>query len=339
MQVNLSTSSSKKRRFNNILKTIAFMLILALLIFCAGEILEAMHDKNIEGDKFYPAKRWLDYYEMGKGSIDLLFLGSSHSYKSFDTEIFDESLNTNSFNMAHSSQLLDSSYFILEEVLRSHKPDTVVLEVYFKMMETDHMISQVRYCYDYMEPSEVKKSFWNDVFLLKDKFEYSIKVLRYRKHLIKWMTNSLNKAVGQEISNEFYKQKGFVYSNNVVDKNDLKNNNMFSGYAFNGFSDIQSGYLEKIIKICEEENITLVLVTAPIPIVSLENVENYEVFNEQMSKIADKNQIQYIDYNYIDSINFKDTMFSDHDHLNYCGVKVIDEHLIDYLVNNNIINN
>jgi len=339
MQANSSTSSSKRKGFkNHIFRALVFMLILGLLIVGAGELLEEMHDDNISDKDFYPAARWEEYYGIAPNTIDLLFLGSSHSYKSFDTEIFDERIGTNSFNMGHSAQLLDSSYYILREVLRNQKPDTVVLEVYFKMMESDHMIFQNRYCYDYMEDSDVKKEFWKDVFKAKDKFEYAIKVLRYRKHLIKWLTGTLNETIDDVDSREYYKSKGFVYTEKTVSVEDLKKNNIFSGYAFGGFSDIQYDYLKRIISLCESENITLVMVSVPLPETSLGYIGGYDVFSEGITELSKENDIFYIDYNSSGEIRewFDDDMFSDYDHLNYTGVKTLDNHFIEYLLSNGL---
>lgn len=59
------------------------------------------------------------YYKLPKDSIDLLFVGSSHSYSTFNTRIFDHYLKSSSLNLGTSSQSLPISYSVILEVLKT----------------------------------------------------------------------------------------------------------------------------------------------------------------------------------------------------------------------------
>jgi hypothetical protein len=60
---------------------------------------------------------------------DLLFVGSSHSYRGFDTRVYD-SLGWNSFNMGTSSQTPRHTLALLENWLDSIQPQLLVFEVH-----------------------------------------------------------------------------------------------------------------------------------------------------------------------------------------------------------------
>ena len=70
------------------------------------------------------------YYKIPKNSIDLLFVGSSHSYCTFNTKLFDHYLKCNSLNLGTSSQSLSITYFGILEVLKRQTPKVIVIEVY-----------------------------------------------------------------------------------------------------------------------------------------------------------------------------------------------------------------
>jgi hypothetical protein len=67
---------------------------------------------------------------------DLLFVGSSHSYRGFDTRVYDR-LGWNSFNMGTSSQTPRHALAMLETWLDSMQPQLLVCEVYPATFSTE----------------------------------------------------------------------------------------------------------------------------------------------------------------------------------------------------------
>ncbi|MEX1307255.1 MAG: hypothetical protein AB1Z19_01855 [Eubacteriales bacterium] len=326
MRLNLFTSNSKTKHLR---QALLFVALFALLAFGFGKMLEAMYNQNIKSTDFYPYQRYAEYNTLPEDSIDLVFIGSSHAYRSFDAEQFEKALNTRAFNMGSSAQMLDTSYYILEDILLHHSPSTVVLEVNFVTLKNDHYINQNLYSYDYMRPSNVKDTFWKDVFTFKDKAIYSFKILRYRKHLITWLTNVTKSD--KTPSSDYYKGKGFVYSEAEVSEDYLVHSNLLHGYDYQGASKVQMAYLAKIIDVCEKNDINLVLVTTPFPKYSLSLADNYSLFTQEMNEISAAYDIPYIDYNLSEDIIFDDSLFADSDHLNGKGAEKLGALLISYL--------
>jgi hypothetical protein len=65
--------------------------------------------------------------------IDILFIGSSHSLRTFDPRYF-ESLGIRAFNLGTSSQTPLNTYFLLQHYLSQLKPRLVVVESYWETL-------------------------------------------------------------------------------------------------------------------------------------------------------------------------------------------------------------
>ncbi len=61
--------------------------------------------------------------------IDILFLGSSHSYRGFDTRIFKKN-NLNTFNLGSSGQTPLQTEILMKRYLKIIKPKLIIFEVY-----------------------------------------------------------------------------------------------------------------------------------------------------------------------------------------------------------------
>ena len=87
---------------------------------------------------------------------------------------------------------------------------------------------------------------------------------------------------------------------------------------------------------CKENDIELVLVTAPIANVSMDYITDYNSVHDKMAEIAENIDATYIDFNIINSEEglLKLENFRDDAHLNDSGVKIVDKYFVDWLVNN-----
>ena len=104
----------------NLLKSVLFLIILTLSFYYYEEKLFKEHDIILD----------YTYYKLPKDSIDLLFVGSSHSYSTFNTRIFDHYLKSSSLNLGTSSQSLPISYSVILEVLKKQRPKVIIMEVF-----------------------------------------------------------------------------------------------------------------------------------------------------------------------------------------------------------------
>ena len=324
---NLYTSSSKIKRNRGIVY-IAFEIIMVIFIFLVLEYgIGLFLSQPVVKDNFSPKLRAEDFYNTPKNSLNLIFLGSSHAYRGFNPTIFDKELNLKSFNMGSSAQAPIEGYYSLKDVLKYQKPKVLVYEIYWRMFEQDKYFDSKTYVYDFMKPSLNKVQFFFDAFDRDQYFDAFFLSVRYHNN---WQYY-VDKKPPQFSAD--YVGKGFANNDSVVSMGTLLWHNEFKTYVHNKYNNKQVEYFNKIIKTCKQNNIKLVLVTAPIPPTTLKMVKNYDGIHNYFQSIADKNKLKYVDYNIINQKNklVKDTDFKDCDHLNNSGVKKIDKDFIKYI--------
>ncbi len=74
--------------------------------------------------------------------VDILFLGSSHSYRTFDVRVY-QNLGLKCFNLGSSNQTPLQTHVMLQEYLDSLNPKHIVFEVHPDIMENDGVESTV----------------------------------------------------------------------------------------------------------------------------------------------------------------------------------------------------
>ena len=324
MGTSLSTSSFKR--------TVLFFIIFFVLSHLIGIWFETLHEANIAGTTYYPKLRWEEFYSLEPDSVDMLFLGSSHCYRSFDPELFNEKLGIRAFNLGSSSQSSDSGFFILREALKYQNPKLVVCEVYWEVLDEDYSPVQAIRNLEFMRPSINKISFFCHVLGLQDQLEYGMKILRYKKDFKLFLKNPLSSNTpSRKRTNEFYKGSGFVSSSGEVGIKRLTTDNQFINYKIPTLSPRQIDYVAKTIDYCKERDIPILLVTAPIPPYSLGLIEDYHSIYLEIASLAKEVGVEYLDYNYIGKGLFYNSDFKDDHHLNENGVRKLDHLLAEYV--------
>ena len=105
-------------------RCIVFLLFLFLLpnaLMLASELLYPANDTF---------RNWQAFYAQEKDSIDLLIVGGSHAYSSFDLDILDEALDQKAFILASNSQTVTQTYYNVLEALNYQSPKTILLETF-----------------------------------------------------------------------------------------------------------------------------------------------------------------------------------------------------------------
>lgn len=346
-----SSIFSSRLWLNRLIKATAFVVCFFIIEAEAAFLLDPGRYKS----DFHPRMRWEELYNISKEkeNLDLIFLGSSHAYRSFDPEIFNSKLGINSFNMGHSSQNPVDSYYVLKEVLKYQKPKVVVFEQYFVVAEgEDSDFISASYTYDYLKLSLNKLScLVNDfnpkeypkalLMAVRDKDNWTNKALikanmlrEYNlfKELITGKKEA-EKAPQESSKGEVYQGLGYVSNDGIASYSELTTGNKLKDYKGSNWNEKRLSYDDKVLKLCKENNIKVIMVTAPLPPTSLKLIKNYDELHNKFQQIADKNGVEYIDYNYINKEKnmFTDKDFKDADHLNSSGVKILDNDLIKYI--------
>ena len=244
---------------------------------------------------------------------DLLFLGSSHSYRSFDTRVFQKHGIT-SFNLGSSSQTPMQTEVLLKEYLDMINPKLIIYEICPKELESDGIESTT----DLISNNHIGFDIcW---LALKTGNVRVINTLiyalfqEYFYHIRDSFSEDIVKGVDCYVSGGFVEKMEYTTFEN--DFNLTPRNYMIRSCQLKSF--------EHCIEMIKNRNIPLLLVTAPVPRTTYESRLNQEEFNKIISSYG-----QYIDFNMI--LHLDDTCFYDSNHLAQPGVVVFDECMIQVL--------
>lgn len=326
-----------------IIKVLIFIACAVPVIYYIGNKYSVASTENkING---YNKSRWEEFYSLPENSVDMVFLGSSHSYCTFDPLIVDKGLGTSSYQLGMPLQHLDSTYYTLKEVLNYQQPKDVVLEVYWDMLDDDFEVTQAGYLFQVLQNKELEEEYIKEVFPLSEKVKYNVNIFRYQADYYAYRNTKLKErlenrygvftpAKAKQEGVEKYRSRGYTYCNYNMLPDEFDKTNQFKNLDGKEWeaSSAQIKYLNNIIKLCNEKGIRLTFVTAPVANISLDYIKNYDIIHNFVQKIADDNDIKYLDYNIVnkDKSLFATENFRDDAHLNHSGVEVADQYFIKW---------
>lgn len=302
----------EKKNLKIVIKIIVFILIgliiFALLsrILCPSWIRDDGTTIAIKG-----------FYNEPKDTLDAVFVGNSSVYKSVSPMELWKNYGITSYDYSSPEQRIWLSYYLIQECLSYQSPRVIFLSVDEAFTEDDATEQSVRKAFDNMKYNGVKKDAINDkIFNLSnfDKLSFLIPILRYHS---RW--DSLNPEDLILDEDEYYTiHKGYVISKKqkALVKKEYNNPNISIGPKVNN-------YLEKIIDLCNEKNVELVLMYVPSPMTWSENK------HKSVIDFANTNNIRFIDMNGNNQLDIdwdKDTEDAGW-HLNFYGAKKVSNYL------------
>ena len=287
-----------------------------------------------------------------KQNIDIVFLGSSHAYRSFVPGVTDEIFGEYSFNGGSSSQCMDGSYAMLREICEYHKPKRVFLELCHAMSGDNHFknrksLTATYILSDYMRPSLRKAEF---LLRASDSRHYANSFIPARRNWKKiidfgYMASVVKKkrteAYGnyrlprKEGAKEYYVERGFAANESAVD--DGKRWNKYAAkYPVRIYPNEKSDWYKTLIKIieyCKSGGVELTFVVAPLPESTIVGIGNYQVYYDYVKNIADEHGVEFRDFNLCKPAYFNaddNTFFKDEDHLNAAGAERLSRVMAEY---------
>lgn len=289
---------------NKAMRMIGFIVLLMFFIFILTNIFEFKY-----GDGIYGMKK---FYELEDDSVDVLILGSSHAFESFNTSVLWDEYGIAAFNLCGSMQPLWNTYYYLEEALKTQTPKMIILEGYMLTYESD-----------YSDDSRIIKNTYG----------------------LKW-SNTKWRALQDSVPKERFWEFAIGYSQfhgrySEISKEDfLKNRGSalltnFKGFGCNmettAFSRPQIDavvseekiplksrtYFIKILELAQSKGIPIIVAISPYAGIT---EKDQAIYNSAL-KIATNMGVNFYNFNlYYDilELNFE-TDFADDHHLNYLG--------------------
>ncbi len=268
--------------------------------------------------------------------IETLFLGSSHVFCGYDPGILDEIMGENTYLASTPVQKVDGSYYLLKEVLKKNDVQKVYLDMFYHQYrdipaERGSIQMQWIYCItDNMKHNWNRTEFLLNASGCEHYIEGFLASARYGNYLLD--RKRLERVVKSKRTAEYVNYENApetFYKGAMIVPGEPGNPKLIVTTDEPGMSEIKEDvisayslkYLDKIVKLCKEEGIRLVLVTTPFTDFYVQAIGNYDVFYEYMKAYAEINEIEYYDFNLCrtELLDMENADFLDFHHLSGQG--------------------
>ena len=317
MQNNLYTSNSK---IKNIIKFLVVIVVAALLFNHVNGILRFKYGDGISV---------LDtFYELEDNSVDVLVLGSSHSFEDINPAVLYEEQGMASFVLAASAQPIWNTYYYLKEGLKTQTPELIVLECFctvhtWNYGNTSHIIKSTHG----LKWSEDK---WNALKVSvseEDLFSFFPEFLQYHNRYEDLSAGDFLPYQGRE---SYYKTwKG--HGDNMATMS-FENPMFVEPVQGMEMLDKIEQYYRMIIELAQEEGIPICIVVSPCAELTQEQQER--LYTAKL--IAQEYGVIFKDFNYCAGemgLDYAED-FADSVHLNYKGNEKYSSYLGEFLKSN-----
>lgn len=270
--------------------------------------------------------KYKDFFSQ-KEDFDILFLGSSHTiYGIYPMELWDD-YGLISYNMGGHGNRIPTDYIVLKEALKYTTPELVVIDCFnitSNRMYSDS-IEQVHLSLDAFPLSFQKAQGIHE--LINDSSLESEFLWDFVTYHNRWDSLTQN-DFKPELSVTKGAEMGVYVA--VPNKITLISPSQKMEQDTNGII-----YLEKIITLCQENDIDVLLTYLPFP-----STEEDQKEANRVSDIASKYHIPYINFLQIDGIvNYNTDCLDEGSHLNPSGGKKVTDYIGNYIMKNYTINN
>lgn len=297
----------------NIFKFLGFSTLFYLVfLFLWAHFLPPKYARNVQYQRGNAGHLYSRLKEVkNHKNVDILFLGSSHTYRGFDPRIFAKQ-GYRTFNLGSSSQTPLQTELLLNRHLGHLKPKLIIYEVYPVTFELDGVESSL----------DMIANHDNDGY----SFQMVMKINQIKTYntflygcMLDFMNFNSHFKESKDIPPDHYISGGYVQR----DIKPFEAKEIFNRKV--SMLPKQTLVFDQIVKEIKSKNIPLLLIYAPITQKAYKEQSHSSSFEKFMKKRA-----LYIDFN--QKLELEDSIyFYDSHHLNQRGVERFNEKLIETL--------
>lgn len=285
-------------------------------------------------------RTWQKFYALKKGEAELLVLGNSHAYATFDPAVISETTGMSSYILASNAQNTVQAYYNMKEALHYQHPKAVILEAFSlnnndnwrygdtpdRDWKKDANIDGMRFGLTKLEA--VKEQYWRE--------NWSYALLPLARCHSNWENIT---TIG---SNVVFYAKGIGEYSSFHPSISSMSEETAARYAQAEYNPMewvisQSNELHfhRLAQLCKEEGIPFYVVMAPMYDVYIRSI-NYDSCTEQIAALAESEDVYYLDCNlHYDEIgltaqDFEDG-YSSYHHLNGAGAGKVTRFVMEKL--------
>lgn len=284
-----------RRRMTKIIQCFVFLNI---LFFTLWTINKFLIPKQIYRNNTWPTtSTYNQFYKMEKDSIDVIFQGSSVCVNAFSPQEIYNNYGIRSYNLGSEQQSVLLSYYWLKEALQTQSPQVVVLDTRFVFMlhpenPLNSTEASIRKCLDPMKWSKIKMEAVKELCAVNPSqtaLSFYLTNIRFHTRWTELTEYDLNLSQSQSSELKGYSAIA-TYGPESYSTFDPKDNT-----PIEKAHPIGEEYLLKIINLCKENDIELILVSLP------QNAMN-DGINNYLNKISSDYSVDY--YNFCETSNY-----------------------------------
>ena len=248
--------------------------------------------------------------------VDILFLGSSHTYRGFDPRIFRE-YGYKTFNLGSPNQTPQQTEVLLERYINTLNPKLIIYETNPRTFTYDGVESSL----DLLANDKI------DMKSLKMALKIN-NVRTYNSLLYGYYRQLFNK--NKNIKEDPVKGDDLYISGGYVEKDLSYKRKRPAEYGKLRWNPLKSQLIsfENIIKLINKKKIKLILVQAPITRLVF---DQYDEANGRIDAYLSGKTPNYYNFNYLLKMDDGLHYFDSH-HLNQYGVRIFNEEIIKKVI-------
>ena len=294
-----------------------FMAVIIVALYLLQKMLMPKYvDNVVEGNLIK------EYYKEENKEFDVVFIGDCEVYENFSPVTLWEKYGINSYIRGSAEQYIWQSYYLLEDTLKYYKPQVVVFNIQSLQFNESDSEAYNRMTLDGMKwtvskINSIKASMKDNEHFI----DYVFPILRYHS---RWNELSVNDFKYMFRQPDNIAHNGYYMRVDTKPAVNVPKGRMLTDY---NFGDNAWKYLDKMRTLCEENDITLLLIKAP----SLYPYW-YEEYEQQVLDYADKYNLPYINFLKLTDkigIDYSTDTYDAGLHMNLSGA----EKLSDYIGN------
>jgi len=243
-------------------------------------------------------------------------LGSSHTYRGFNTEIFEKN-GYKTFNLGSSSQTPIQTKTLVKRYIKQLKPKLAIIEVYPIIFELEGVESAL----DLMANDQIDLYNIEEAITINNSRVYNSLVYSWYRQLFKLDATFTEPP---KLRKDTYISGGFVQQELTY----YTGKDTFPTKAWK-FQDSQIKALKELVEILKKNEIKVWLVQAPYTKSVYNSYTNHAFVDSTFSSITEYKNFN-INSTFVDTVDF-----TDKDHLNKYGVEKFNKHLINQIKQNN----
>ena len=224
------------------------------------------HWAHAGGDALLRFRQIQDYEE-----VDVLFVGSSHAFRTFDPRIF-RAHGLSSFNMGSRAQTPLNSYYLLEKHIKRLNPKLIVVETYYEVFGRDGLESILELVENLPLDSELWRMAWA-TRNIRSINAILIRILERGREPVHSLPATL-------FPQDTYIEGGYLETQEGYQGNwKLRPHNI-------DVNTRQLDYLERVIRLAKVSGSRVVLVTQPLPLETRGKILNRAEVSRMVAEVA-----------------------------------------------------